>query len=146
MKLSLCFQLSTTPWRRIRSGGIIPRILNLGIRWMWVISFRPRLLYPQGKTPGTHWIRGCVGPRTVLDVMVKRKILSPCRESNPKTPIVQPVAQSYTDWAITALIKTGMDFVSLTNCEDFTFCFVWMWCLISPLREEYRSRMFEDVS
>jgi hypothetical protein len=35
--------------------------------------------------------------------VVKRKILSHRRESNPIIPIVQPVAQRYTDWAITAL-------------------------------------------
>jgi hypothetical protein len=34
----------------------------------------------------THWIRGSVGSRVVLDTMVKRKIPSPCRESNPRTP------------------------------------------------------------
>jgi hypothetical protein len=44
-----------------------------------------------------------VGPRAVLDAVVKRKIPSPRRESNPRTPIVQPVAQRYTDWDITAL-------------------------------------------
>jgi hypothetical protein len=38
-----------------------------------------------------------MGPRAVLDEVVKRKILSPHRESNPRTPIVQPVAQRYTD-------------------------------------------------
>jgi hypothetical protein len=50
----------------------------------------------------THWIGGWVGPRAILDAAVKRKIPSPRRESNPRTPIVQPVAQRYTDWAITA--------------------------------------------
>jgi hypothetical protein len=40
-----------------------------------------------------------VGPRAVLDAVVKRKISSPRRESNPRTPIVQLVAQRYTDWA-----------------------------------------------
>jgi hypothetical protein len=30
-----------------------------------------------------------VGPRIVLDTVVKRKIPSPHRESNPRTPIVQ---------------------------------------------------------
>jgi hypothetical protein len=45
-----------------------------------------------------------VGPRAVLDVVVKRKILSPLRESNPKTPIVQPVSQRYTDWVIIAIL------------------------------------------
>jgi hypothetical protein len=34
-----------------------------------------------------------VGPRAVLDAVVKRKIPSPRRESKPRTPIVQPVAQ-----------------------------------------------------
>jgi hypothetical protein len=37
-----------------------------------------------------------VGPRAVLDVVVRRKIPSPRRESNPRTPIVQPVVQRYT--------------------------------------------------
>jgi hypothetical protein len=36
-----------------------------------------------------------MGPRDVLDALVKRKI--PSRESNPRTPIVQPIAQRYTD-------------------------------------------------
>jgi hypothetical protein len=34
-----------------------------------------------------------VGPRAILDAVVKRKIPSLRRESNPRTPIVQPVAQ-----------------------------------------------------
>jgi hypothetical protein len=38
---------------------------------------------------------GWVGPIAVLDVVVKRKIPSPRRESNPRTPIVQPVANRY---------------------------------------------------
>jgi len=36
-----------------------------------------------------------VGPRAILDAVVNRKILSLRRESNPRTPIVQPVAQRY---------------------------------------------------
>jgi hypothetical protein len=68
-----------------------------------MVSFTPQPLYPQGRAPGTHWIGGWVGPRTVLDVMVKRKIPSPCPELNPRTLIIQPIARCYTDWAITAL-------------------------------------------
>jgi hypothetical protein len=63
----------------------------------------PTALNSRKKAPGTHWIGGWVGSRAVLDAVVKRKILSPIRESNPRTPIVQPAAQRYTDWAITAL-------------------------------------------
>jgi hypothetical protein len=47
-----------------------------------------------------------VCPRAVLAAVVKRKIPSPGRESNPRTPIVRPVAQRCTDWAITALVKS----------------------------------------
>jgi hypothetical protein len=43
------------------------------------------------------------GPQSRSWRVVNRKIPSPRRESNPRTPIVQPVAQRYTDWAITAL-------------------------------------------
>jgi hypothetical protein len=57
----------------------------------------PVALPPRERDPATHQIGGWVGPRAVLDAVVKRKIRSPCRESNPRTPIVQPVAQRYTD-------------------------------------------------
>jgi len=33
-------------------GSIAPRILDLGPRWRWVVSFTPRPLYPHGKSPG----------------------------------------------------------------------------------------------
>jgi hypothetical protein len=47
---------------------------------------------PAGKEPlVTHWIGGWVGPRAVLDAMMKRKIPIPRRESNPRTPIIQSV-------------------------------------------------------
>jgi hypothetical protein len=63
---------------------------------------RPGRVTPRERAPGTHWTRGWVGLRAVLDAVVKRNIPSPRRESNPRTPIVQPIAQRYTDWAITA--------------------------------------------
>jgi hypothetical protein len=57
----------------------------------------PQPLYPQGKSPYYHWIGGWVGPRAVLDAVVKRKIPSPHQESNPRILIIQPVAQHYTN-------------------------------------------------
>jgi hypothetical protein len=69
----------------------------------WSAS-RPCRFTPKERAPGTHWIGGWVGPRAVLDAVVKRKRPSPRRESNPRTPIVQCVAQRYTDRAITALL------------------------------------------
>jgi hypothetical protein len=38
-----------------------------------------------------------MGPRTVLNAVVKRKIPSLRREPNPRIPTVQSVAQRYTD-------------------------------------------------
>jgi hypothetical protein len=67
----------------------------------WSAS-RPGRFTPMETDPGTHWIGGWVGHRAVLDAVVKRKIPSTRRESNPRTPIVQPVAQRYTDWGIMA--------------------------------------------
>jgi hypothetical protein len=68
------------------------------------IASRPGRFAPREIAPISHWIGGWVGPRAVLDAVVKREIPSPRRESNSRTPIVQPVAQRYTDWDVTALI------------------------------------------
>jgi hypothetical protein len=55
---------------------------------------------PRERAAGNHWIGGWVGPRAVWDMVVKIKILGPCWESNPRTPIVQPIAQHYTDYLL----------------------------------------------
>jgi hypothetical protein len=73
-----------------------------------VVSFTPRLFYSQGKNLWYPLIGGWMGPRAVLDAVVERKIPSPRRELNPRTPIVQPVAQRYTDLVITVL-KNGAE-------------------------------------
>jgi len=52
----------------------------------------PSCFNPRERAPGTHWIGGWVGPRAILDMVVKRKIPSPHQESNPGTPIIQPIA------------------------------------------------------
>jgi hypothetical protein len=62
----------------------------------WSAS-RPGRFTPRERAPCTHWVGGWVGPRAILDAVVKRKFPSTLRESNPSTPIVQPVAQRYTD-------------------------------------------------
>jgi hypothetical protein len=68
----------------------------------WSAS-RPGRFTPRERAPGTHCIGGWVGSRAVLDAVVKRKIPSSRREWNLRTPIVQSVAQRYTNRAITAL-------------------------------------------
>jgi hypothetical protein len=46
----------------------------------------PRLLYPQGKDPGTYWTGGWVGPTVSLDAVVRRKNTCLCWESNSRHP------------------------------------------------------------
>jgi hypothetical protein len=58
----------------------------------WSTS-HPGHFTPRESAPGTYWIGGWVGPITVLDAVEKRKIPSPHPESNPRTLIVQPIAQ-----------------------------------------------------
>jgi hypothetical protein len=54
----------------------------------------PGRFTPRERAPDTHWIGGGLGPRIVLDG-VMRQIPSSPEESNPRTLIVQPVVQSY---------------------------------------------------
>jgi hypothetical protein len=51
-------------------------------------SSRPGHFTLRERAPDVHWIAGWVGPRAFLDAVVKRKIPSPRRESNPRTPII----------------------------------------------------------
>jgi hypothetical protein len=67
----------------------------------WSAS-RPNRFNPRERAPSTHWIRGWMGPRAGLDIVSRRKIPGPRRESNPDHPIVQPVGSRYTDWDIPA--------------------------------------------
>jgi hypothetical protein len=62
----------------------------------WSAS-RPGRFTPRERAHGTHWIGGWVGLRAILDVVVKRKIPSPCQELNHTTLIVQSLAQHFTD-------------------------------------------------
>jgi hypothetical protein len=51
VKLSLCLSKHHTTKTYWESGGIAPRILDPSARWRWMVSFTPRPLYPQGKSP-----------------------------------------------------------------------------------------------
>jgi hypothetical protein len=124
VKLSLCFNWAP------RRGGVLRERRYISTHSLssaldegdWSAS-RPGRLIPKERAPGTHWIGGWVGPRAVLDAVVERKIPSPRRESNPRTPIVHPVAQRCIYWAITALNSKRYKAISLIvlySCE--TWC------------------------
>jgi hypothetical protein len=80
----LCFNSAPRHEGVLKGGGIALRILDLGTRWRWVVSFTPQPLYTKEGVPGTHSIGGWMGPRAGLDT-VKRKIPNPCRDSNPRS-------------------------------------------------------------
>jgi hypothetical protein len=74
--------------------SIAPRILDLGTRWRWVVSFTPRLLYPRGKIPGYPLDRRLGGPQCRSGRGGEEKNSQPLPGLEP--PIIQPVAQRYT--------------------------------------------------
>jgi hypothetical protein len=61
-----------------------------------------------GKSPGTHWIEGCLDLRTGLDHLEKRKFFTlPGLELD--LSVVQVVASRYTDYAIPAFGDLSVD-------------------------------------
>jgi len=87
------FKLAPLHEGLLGSRGIAPRILDLGTRWIWVVSFTSRPLYPQGKSPRYPLDRRLGGPPEPFWTRGgEEKNSLPRRESNPRTPIVQPVA------------------------------------------------------
>jgi hypothetical protein len=80
-------------------------ICNLGTGWRWVVSFTPLSLYLRGEiVAGTHWIRRLGGPQSRSGCCWEDNSL-PCRESNPSSSALQPVARRYTHWVIPAPSK-----------------------------------------
>jgi hypothetical protein len=84
---------------------------------------------PGVNSAGAHRIGGWVGPRAVLDAVVKRKIPSPRQESKPRTLIVQPVAQPLftvveppSDRFVHYRLVTAVDIVSLRSVKHGYGC------------------------
>jgi hypothetical protein len=85
VKLCLCLikhQCHEDIWE---SGGIAQHIHNLGTGWRRMVSFTLWPLHPQGKSPGTHLIWGCVGP-SQCRCSDEEKSPCPCQKLNPGHP------------------------------------------------------------
>jgi hypothetical protein len=104
------------------SGGITPRILDLGTRWRWVVSFTPQLIYPQGKSPWYPLDRRLGGPQNRSGRAGEEKNSQPLPGLEPQ--IIQPVAQRYTTELSRLLIEC-------VNCT----C-IWEWCIFGSMRDE----------
>jgi hypothetical protein len=82
------------------SGGIAPRIIDLGTRWRRVVSFTPRPLYPQGKSPWYPLDRRMGGSQSRSGRGGEETGSQPL--SGLESPIIQLVAHCYTYWATPA--------------------------------------------
>jgi hypothetical protein len=75
------------------SGCIAPRILDLGTRWRWVVSFTPDRFTPGVRTPSIHRIGCWVAPRSSLYAVARKKIPSlPLQGIEPRSPTPSLVA------------------------------------------------------
>jgi hypothetical protein len=63
--LSLCFNWTPCHEDVLENGGIAPRLLDLGTRWRWVVSFTPPPHYPQEKSPWYPLERRVRGPHSL---------------------------------------------------------------------------------
>jgi hypothetical protein len=88
--------LTTTAWRRMGSGCIDPRSLDLGTSWRWAISFTP-----VERATGTNWIGGWVDPRAGLDDTEKWKIVTPT--GLKLRPFASP-ARTFVSFYLTSLL------------------------------------------
>jgi hypothetical protein len=77
-KLSLYWtNKSTMPWRRMGSGRIKPRIVDLGTSWRWVVSFTSQPLYPLWKSPRYPLDGRLGGPQNRSGLREEEKNLAP---------------------------------------------------------------------
>jgi hypothetical protein len=90
------------------SGGIVSRILDLGTRQMWMVSFTPRPLYPQGESPWYPLNRRLGGPQSRSGRGGENKNSQSLPRLEPL--IIQSVAQCYTaelSWLLDGVCNEG---------------------------------------
>jgi hypothetical protein len=103
------------------SAGIAPLALWPCSRWRWAVSFTPQPLYLQRKSPWYPLDRRPDGPQIRSRRGGEEKILNPRWESNPRTPIVQPVQHILCSILCTV-------FRSFRQCFLFELYWTWRTC------------------
>jgi hypothetical protein len=100
------------------SGGIDPRILDLGTRCRWMVSFTPRPLYPQGRIPWYPLDRRLGGTQS-------RSGHGEGKNSQPlpglEPPIIRPVVQRYTTelWWFPSYTKYNQNLMCILRDETW---------------------------
>jgi hypothetical protein len=103
-------------------GGVASRILNVGTRQGTMVSFTPRLLYHQGKSPSPlHWIGGWLGCRMDLGSVEKVKSLPSTRiDFRGDQPVVYlcnkfPPTTCLNIFFVRVTVGHGINTTELTN-------------------------------
>jgi hypothetical protein len=124
----------TTPRRRIGSGGVAPHILNLGTRWRWVVSFTPRLLYPQRKSPWCPLDKFHNSVQNLLSSLYCLKIWRlKCIKTgwSPVQEILQNAQNRFISFRSQFLNRKRtedlIEFIKTVQNYNFTCCFVLVW-------------------
>jgi hypothetical protein len=100
-------KVKLSPWRRMGQRRYSSIILELDTRWRWRVSFKPWQLYSWGKSPGTQWTGGWVGPTSDLDAMEYRN-KSRALAIEPWPYKLHPVAKRHYDRISNNIMKTKL--------------------------------------
>jgi len=120
------------------SGSITPRLLNLGTRWRWVVSFTLRPLYPRRESPWYSLNRRIGGPQSRSGrgcINEKKSLLLPeiqLRSSSPQPnhytdmcyphPCYMHLPSHSLCWHLLLLAFSVMKlFTWIRNCTGLTF-------------------------
>jgi hypothetical protein len=131
---SLCFILKlSTSWRLIGEwrGGSTHSLTSALDGGEWLTS-RPGRFTPREKSPWYPLDRRLGGHKNRSGRGGEEK--NSRRKSKAKTPIVQPIAQRYTDWAITALFRADEKRGLLLNGEEEVDVVCLVFCLSGECR------------
>jgi hypothetical protein len=85
------------PWTHMGEWSYDSTIPDFGNRWRWVVSFTTLQLYRRGNSSPYPLDRRLGGPQSRSGRCGEEKDLA---TAGNRTPILQPVAYRYSDWAI----------------------------------------------
>jgi hypothetical protein len=108
------------------NGGALHSFLTSTLGGSDWSASRPGRIIPRERALGTHWIGGSVGITAGLDAVVKRKIPSPCRDSNPQSSRPQPSAVPLSYPSSSPLLSSYQEnvfffFIFFLSPEQFGF-------------------------
>jgi hypothetical protein len=122
VKVSLCLTKHNAMKTHWRSGGIAHSFLTLALEGgEWSVS-RSGCFIPQRKSLRYLLDRMLGGLQSRSGRGGEEKIPSPCRDSNPETPIVQPISWSLyrpSHCSLTLCLFRSWD---VTNASDYSVC------------------------